>query len=482
MKQSILFEHINSIVAFTETDYAERMYKLTRLPTIVQFINDNNLPVMGSNLYIDGSYVSSTATGDNSDDSNNFSFITVYTNSKGSMLADTLFNKLCVELLHEPIKYYPELTNSDLYTYDLKLHFSTIVRFIALNDEHFRRVRDNNCVIRERVSGSYPFKYVVNPELYLTMVYKDLCNPMEKHVIWRQRYNEMLAIESIPIGMISGTTDITIKDIYARMNNNKFLRMREQLLNNLVNRENVILIGQYALYLLLNATTTHEPIENAVIENVVIENAVIENATISGGKKHKKRVQAHREHQRQHTMHNKYNFDFIRPTVEIMTNTVADTVAYIKELYPSATLKTYDSNNEFRMFKTKTAIIENGTVLYEIYDSSDDCLPFNTVPYRNGTFKIGSPHLLLQFMYINVTNSYLVGYRERIRNSIELLKALRVWYLQTNGLNGIEESPMKVLHRTCMGRQMNSEHLKKIKKWNGELKLRYNKKCNPQKV
>jgi hypothetical protein len=435
MKQSILFDHIKSIVEYTEKEHIDRMYALTRLPSIMQFINDNELPVMGSNLYVDSTAFTSTSV--NSDDDNTFTYITVYTNSRGNILAETLFNKLCTELIHEPLKYYPELINSDLYTYDIKLHFSTVVRFIALNDEHFRRVRENNCIVYKQITKSTPFKYVINPNLYLIMVYKDLCNPMEKHTLWNQRYNEMIAIETQPIGAISGKTDITVNDVRALMSSTKPVRMREQLLSKLP-IDNTIIIGQYALALLLDAT-------------------------LKGSKG--------------------YQFDCVRPTVELMTNRVADTIDIIKKQYPkdSLKLKTYDSNNEFRMFKSKTAIIENGTVLYEIYDSSDSCIPFNTVPFGKEsvkTVKIGSPHLLLMFMYINVTNSYLIGYRERIKNNIELLKALRVWYLQYNELNGYEESLMKVLHRTCMGRQINSEQIKKIKKWNGELKLRYNKKCS----
>ena len=128
---------------------------------------------------------------------------------------------------------------------------------------------------------------------------------------------------------------------------------------------------------------------------------------------------------------------------------------------------------------TKYSVFKDNLKLIDIYDKSEQCIPFVEIDKT----KYGTYHVILLFLYIGIWISHKIKdtsestanrLRDRLTKMIWTLIDARNWYLRQRGISGVHdcrrESVFDVFQIHCQGTQKNIEREFRIRKWKGEIK------------
>lgn len=119
------------------------------------------------------------------------------------------------------------------------------------------------------------------------------------------------------------------------------------------------------------------------------------------------------------------------------------------------------SNNHLGFYKAKYSIFFKNYKLVEIYDASEECVPF--VKYRD--IRLGNLHVILKYLYIGI-------YIARKINDTRLIDRMEtiIYFLKEASYYGKRKNLFAVFQIDCVGKAINIEREFRINKWNGNIK------------
>jgi len=143
---------------------------------------------------------------------------------------------------------------------------------------------------------------------------------------------------------------------------------------------------------------------------------------------------------------------------EILTENIEADIEKIKKIIgdEKLTIKKYNIPKIFGWCGTKYSVFYETYKIIDLYDASNDCVPFIEVK----DYKVGTPFVLLKYLYIDLYSSYRLDTGNILQCKLE------------NMINGIKKNKKLFPELSCIGSQESLEREFRIKKWNGDIKDR----------
>lgn len=134
-------------------------------------------------------------------------------------------------------------------------------------------------------------------------------------------------------------------------------------------------------------------------------------------------------------------------------------------------------HSHYHLFTIRFDVFVNNIKIVELYDSSQECRPYNTFKLHGKDIMIANIHTILKNLYIDCMEGY-----DRIGIINHLYKTFYT-YISSKGLLGIEDSAglFKILGINCVGQQVNHSRDIKIARFKGEMKHSFRPTNNTNK-
>lgn len=410
----LIVDYIDNLKIETDNKFMKEYlnyFKSKMEPLIVSFINENNLIVTEEMLF------------ENLEERDLYTDTFEELNKGGNMISQIFYPFYTV---------YSDTNNKQLCIKFADILFKDPNKFkyieIRRNSEYIYSVYTDFKVVLRIIGlrtsvykalptvklGEFDLNHI-DPNIYRIFIYKDYSNPHGKVQNWKRRFEqEKILNKQVPIPFVK---------------HNKFKKAKEhqnvaKIIKSLKNDNKSIVIENLAYNLMIEYTNSKISKEN--VKYVV--------------------------------------FLSLDPEAHIKK---------IKEMFNEKELMIKKRTSQFNLFKQKLVVSVNNKKVAEIYDSSEDCIPFTE--YKG--YRIGNPHVLLVYFYIGLWITY--NLEEGIRNMIQrnifkkingLIK-MRSEYLKRKNLVGVEKEAglMKIFHLECLGDQVDYGRKYNIRKWNKEV-------------
>ena len=163
---------------------------------------------------------------------------------------------------------------------------------------------------------------------------------------------------------------------------------------------------------------------------------------------------------------------------EVLSNNPKDHIKSLEKVLGS-TLRVKEHQSQMKFHGTKYSVFKGDNKIIDIYDSSEECVPFVEI----NKVKYGNYHVLLLYLYIGLWISHKIQessetvankLRDRLSKMIWTLINARNWYLKEKGISGIHDRKrddlFDIFQIHCKGTQKNVEREFRIRKWKGDIK------------